>query len=373
MKFSVKTNQLRKAFTNAIKVINPKASVPVTANVHIKVDQENSRLVVTAVDTEVAVQTTVGYTSLDGPVIEEFLLAPQHLAAMLREYKGENVAIEVKDNILKCNLEKGSYQFALTPSEMFPLPTIEGELKNFTVEPETFIDNMISVGEMTADDSNRPVMESVLIEVGENGITLVASDARRLLCCGMEVSELNAQPSQLLIHKRILPILKELLVKEMNEQLTVAFNDKNVRFTLGNETLTCRMVVGKFPNYKAVIPKPGGHVAKISKAELLDTVKRLSSCADKVSNNIKLSLAENRLALEAQDLGFQVTGKESIEIAYNGEPMQIGFNGMNLISVFKTVPTKDVVVHLYDPTRAVLIKADNEDDSTIAILMPVKI
>jgi DNA polymerase-3 subunit beta len=132
-------------------------------------------------------------------------------------------------------------------------------------------------------------------------------------------------------------------------------------------------IVGKFPKYREVIPANNGNRLTAKVADLLAVVRRVSTCANKASQTIKLVLSTfGGATMEAQDLGFGCSAKEEMEdIVYNGSEMTIGFKSDLLTNLLSALGEEDVIVDMDSPRKAVLLTTNNE--SRKAILMPVAV
>ena len=138
----------------------------------------------------------------------------------------------------------------------------------------------------------------------------------------------------------------------------------------------CRLVVGKYPKYRDVIPQNNSNILKIDRAQLLNTVRRVSVCANKASNHIKLDLKPGSLEISAQDLGFSIAAYEKLQCQYDGEALTIGFKSPFIIEILSNMACGEIVMKFLDSKRAALIvPAEEEADSEkiCGIIMPIMI
>jgi DNA polymerase-3 subunit beta len=138
----------------------------------------------------------------------------------------------------------------------------------------------------------------------------------------------------------------------------------------------CRLVVGKYPKYRDVIPQNNSNILKINRTQLLNTVRRVSVCANKASNHIKLDLKPGSLEISAQDLGFSIAAYEKMTCQYDGEPLTIGFKSPFIIEILSNMNCGEIVMKFLDSKRAALVvPAEEEADSEkiCGIIMPIMI
>jgi len=60
------------------------------------------------------------------------------------------------------------------------------------------------------------------------------------------------------------------LAANVDGDVTVQYTDTNAHFTLGDATLVCRLIDGKYPNYEAVIPKENPNKLVINRTQFLN-------------------------------------------------------------------------------------------------------
>lgn len=140
--------------------------------------------------------------------------------------------------------------------------------------------------------------------------------------------------------------------------------------------MVCRLIVGKYPKYRDVIPQNNSSVLKIDRAMFLNTVRRVAVCANKASNHIKLDLKPGQMEITAQDLGFAIAAYEKINCDYSGDELTIGFKSTFLTEILANMSCETVVMKFADARRAALIIPSEEDDESgkiCGILMPIMV
>ena len=226
----------------------------------------------------------------------------------------------------------------------------------------------------TADDEMRPAMNGIFFDMDTAGTTLVASDSHKLVCYTTTAAQVGAK-SSFILHKKPAGVLKSIIDKVEGE-VHVAYDASNVVFSFGDTMMVCRLIVGKFPDYRRVIPQNNSNVLRIDRARLLDTVRRVAVCANKASNHIKFDLRQDQLEITAQDLGFALAAYEKLDCEYSGEDLSIGFKSSFLIEMLSNMSCGSLVIKFADAYRAALIvPADGEEESgkLCGILMPIKV
>ena len=160
------------------------------------------------------------------------------------------------------------------------------------------------------------------------------------------------------------------------DNVVIEFDGSSAQFSFGGTTMICRLVVGKYPKYRDVIPQNNANVLKIDRTLLLNTVRRVAVCSNKASNHIKFTLKEGQLEVSAQDLGFALAAYEKIACDYAGDELTIGFKSTFLTEILSNMGCNGVVIKFADARRAALIlpaEEEAESEKICGILMPIMI
>ena len=225
----------------------------------------------------------------------------------------------------------------------------------------------------TADDELRPVMNGIFIDLTPSQYIFVATDAHKLVKYTVDTE--GGPKASFILPKKPANLLRTILLKE-DDTVKVAFDAKNVKFTLKNSTLMCRLIEGNYPNYNGVIPANNPNKLIVDRVELLNAIKRVAVCSNQATNLIKFDIADNRINLTAQDLDFSYSANESLSCSYEGSPVVIGFKSTFLVEILSNLETPSVVIELADSTRSGVFKPlydDVQASNTLMILMPMLI
>ena len=211
-------------------------------------------------------------------------------------------------------------------------------------------------------------MNGIFFDLNEEQITMVATDAHRLVRYSNQGVK-GSQAVSFILPKKPAQLLRQVLQKEA-EDVAVTFGQKNAKFVFGATTIVCRQIEGRFPNYNAVIPKSNENVVVADRQTLINACKRVAVFANTGTSLLKLALSENSIKISAQDIDFSTSAEETIACAYEGMPMSIGFKAPFLIEILSNIASQDVVLRLADPARAGLIlPSENEDGQDLLVLL----
>ncbi|PKQ65180.1 DNA polymerase III subunit beta [Labilibaculum filiforme] len=374
MKFVVSSTELLSHLQAISRVISSKNTLPILDNFLFEL--KNDQLVATASDLESTLITTI---PLETSVGEGVIAFPAKiLTDTLKEFPEQPLTfdIDLTSLAVKITSENGVFSIVGQNGEDFPkLPVKqEANLVNISVEGAVLLTGINKTLFATADDELRPVMNGIFVELGNNDLTFVASDAHKLVRY-KRLDGKSEVESSFILPKKPASLLRNILPKETNP-VRVEFDEKNAFFTLSNYKLICRLVEGNYPSYNSVIPKTNPNKLTIDRLELYNTLRRVSVFSNPASNLIKFELKANELVVSAQDIDFSISARERLQCQYEGQELEIGFKSVFLLEILSNISSSNVMVELSDPTRAGIFLPydnDNADEDVLMLLMPMMI
>ena len=374
MKFVVSSIELLSHLQTVNRVISNKNTLPILDNFLFSL--KGNDLTITASDLETTLITSI---SLDVVSEEGDIAVPAKiLIDTLKNTPEQPLTFEVNPDNRQITIqsENGKYTIVGQNGEDFPsMPKIKEESKNsLNIESDAFLTGIEKTIFATADDELRPVMNGILFEQGEDGVTFVASDAHKLVRY-RRTDITAAAKSSFILPKKPSSLLRTILPKD-DQPVNVEFDSQNVFFVLPNYKMVCRLVEGNYPAYNSVIPTNNQNKITIDRLAFLSALKRVSVYSNQASNLIKLSIDSDQMTVSAQDLDFSIAAKEHLSCQYDGAAMEIGFKSLFLIEILTNLSSSDVVLELSDPTRAGLIlpaEKENPNEDILMLLMPMMV
>lgn len=339
---------------------------------------KDGRLEITASDQEVTLRTTIDVenSTQDG----RMAVPAKQMMELLKSLPDQPVTIrtdnpEAKEGSFKCNWSNGNSSLPYFSADDYPeIPAVgEGALEA-AFPAGSLAQAISSTIYATAEDEMRPAMNGIFFDIDVDSTTLVATDSHKLVC--YTLPEVKAgEKCSFILFKRYAAVLRSSLDRSEGDVL-VRFDGKMAVFTTGNTMMVCRLIVGKFPDYRRVIPQNNANVLCIDRAMLLDTTRRIAVCANKASNHVKLTLSPNELVVTAEDTGFALAAYEKLDCSYNGDNLSIGFKSPFLVDMLSNMNCTSIVMKFADSYRAALVVPAPEEEESgriCCILMPIKV
>ncbi|HKK61544.1 MAG TPA: DNA polymerase III subunit beta, partial [Bacteroidales bacterium] len=297
MKFVVSSMELLGHLQNVSRVISNKNTLPILDNFLFSL--EDGLLEITASDLESTLITSIQLENSDGS--GEIAIPARLLTDTLKEFAEIPLTFEIDTNSMNVIIQSESGKFTImgqNGAEFPQLPQIKEEQKQeIEIDGEVLLSGIGKSLFATADDELRPVMNGVFLELNEDDITFVASDAHKLVRY-KRTDVKSASASSFILPKKPSGLLKNILPKEEN-MVRLEFDDKNAVFTLTNYKMVCRLVEGNYPSYNSVIPSDNPFRMTIDRVEFYNALRRVSVFSNQASNLVKIGLTGNQLTISA--------------------------------------------------------------------------
>lgn len=372
MEFNVSSADLLKGLADVSKAIPAKTTLPILENFLFEL--EGDRLRVTASDTELTLRTSIEVQNAG----ENFNMAvpSRQMMDLLKTLPDQPITIKTtSDGSFECIWSNGNSTLPYFPAIDFPDINGANEIATTATFPAAVLSEGIGYTSFaTADEEMRPVMNGIFFDLDTDVSTMVATDAQKLIAYTTKEAKVD-QKSSFILHKKAANVLRTAIDKR-DDDILLKFDSNTVEFRFGDSIMICRLIVGKFPDYKRVIPQNNSNILKIDRLQLRNAVRRVSVCANRASNHIKFELRPGQLEITAQDLGFALAAYEKISCEYNGDELSIGFKSPHILDMLGNMQSSSVVMKFADARRAALIVPSEEEEESgkiCGIMMPIVI
>jgi DNA polymerase-3 subunit beta len=201
-------------------------------------------------------------------------------------------------------------------------------------------------------------------------MTMVATDSYRLAVKRTELEADLGGELEANIPARALRELSRILSAEGAEEAAISLLTNQAVFEAGSITLTTRLIEGQFPNFRQLLPESYEHDVRLVRPDFLDVVRRVSQLAQR-NAPLRLSFTSGELtvAAETPDVG---DATETMPAAFEGEPLEIGFNPEFLREGIESVEGDEILLRLISPLRPGLLQPVEGDDFRY-LVMPIRL
>jgi DNA polymerase-3 subunit beta len=345
------------------RAVSTRTSIQILSGILLEAAGGELRLAAT--DMELSLRAAVpARVEGDGAVV----LPGRTLVDIARLLPGEDVTIEHRaaESVVHVASGSASYTLHTYNAEDFPrLPEV-GDAQTFSVDREALLETIARVARAASRDEARPVLTGVLVQFTGDKLVMAATDSYRL---AVKETPLTSPAPELeaIVPSRALQELSR--VAGDGEEIAVGVQENQVLFSVGGVWLTTRRIDGQFPNYRQLLPETFEHELTVARGELLDVVRRAAVMIQRATP-LQLRFADGEVTVVARthEVG---ESKESMPVAYNGEPLEIGFNAEFLREGLESVEGDDVRLKLISPLRPTVLTDEGEDFTYL--VMPIRL
>jgi len=371
MKFIVKRDILLKSLTFVQGVVEKKNTLPILSNVLIQLKDKKLSLVATDLDiifydeiSEVDV-ITEGSTTTSATILYDILRKINSNSELSFDLKSEN----------KLSLKSANSDFNLLclPTDNFPTFSDEFEGFEIDINNKNFLKLLNKTKISISNDDTRHYLNGIYLHITEahnrNFLTGVATDSHRLSSSSLEIGKIENFSSLILPRKTVFQLCS--LLAETDEKLSMQTSENKIKFTIGKMKLITKVIDGKFPDYKKVVPSNNSKTLTVSSKDFINSIERVTSVSLDRKEGVKLVINKDNIQLSVNSANSG-EGNEKIQANFNSETINISFNSKYLIDIAAEVEDKNLKIHLKDSVSPVLIE-DNSDKNSYYVIMPMKI
>ncbi len=281
--------------------------------------------------------------------------------------------INSSDNSVEISSNTGKYKIGGEKADEYPKEPQPNDATSFNLPSGALAQAINKTLFATSTDTLRPAMTGVFFELATDNITFVATDAHRLV--KLTRTDINCpEAGGIIVPRKPLQQLRNIIPSD-NSTLDISYNATHLFVRTPRVRLSCRLIEGKFPPYKAVIPADNPFSLVIDRQDLISCLRRVSIFANKSTSQVVFDIVGNTVSISAQDIDFSYEGKEQLNCQYTGDDMKIAFNAKLLIEMLGNMDGEEVKLELSLPSRAGIYrpveKTENED--LLMLLMPLMV
>ena len=371
MKCTIERAALLKSLGHVQSVVERRNTIPILSNVRIEAGDGRLSLNATDMDLDIVDQVpaevaTPGATTAPALTLYEIVR---------KLPDGSDIEFESADDG-EMTLRSGRSRFTLTclPTDDFPVMS-GGDMGHSFSVPAAEIRGLVDRTRFAiSTEETRYYLNGIYLHAADRDGTpvlrAVATDGHRLASVeGPLPSGADGMPGIIVPRKTVGELRK--LIEETTDDIAVELSETKIRFTFEGVILTSKLIDGTFPDYERVIPEGNDKVLVVDCKSFADAVDRVSAISTEKSRAIKLALNSGTLVLSASspDSG---TATEELEVAYEGDEIEIGFNSRYLLDITHQIEGDSARFTLAD-AAAPTILSETDDASALYVLMPMRV
>jgi DNA polymerase-3 subunit beta len=362
MKLQVTQENLNRALNTVAKVANSRNQLPILANVLIKTSE--NRLSISATNLDIAITQFIGAkVSTEGSITVPARLMQDFISSL----PSGTISLDLKET--KLHIKTDQYQSVVNGilADDFPvMPAIQNGTK-WEVPTSSLKKALQQVVFAASNDESRPVLTGVLLHTVDGELCAAATDSYRL---AEKVISKNKQDVNLLIPATAMHDLLRIL-GDTNEPVRITHNEQQVLFEVGDIELITRLVDGKYPDYRKLIPKEFSSSVMVKRSEFVNVTKVSSLFARESAGSVTIHLDEETQTLSIHSIASQLgenTSSANGKVTGNGD---ITLNSRYLMDGLQALGSDEVFFGFNGKLEPTILK-DPKNGDYVHIVMPLK-
>jgi DNA polymerase-3 subunit beta len=366
MKIVTDRENLLEPLQKIAAVVERRQTLPILANILINAGSNGIQM--TATDLEVELKTKAS-ANCEGEV--DFTVPARKILDITKALP-EGAIINIEINGDKAKLQSGRSRFSLSVLPAQDYPVIEPTPSNIalTVNEGLFKRLIEKTQFAMAQQDVRYYLNGMLLELANGDIRTVATDGHRLaLSQSNDVVSKEINIQVILPRKAVIELGR--LLSDRDEEIKIELSNSYIKIMLENSVFTSKLIDGRFPEYQRVMPSGSDKEVEANKGNLRQSLNRASILSNEKYRGIRFSLQPNLLQLQAHN-PEQEEAEEELEVQYQGDELNIGFNVGYLIDAISVIEEDEVIIELKDTNSSALMYGKGNDESKY-VIMPMRI
>ncbi len=366
MKFIVEREQLLKPLQQVSSPLGGRPTLPILGNLLLQVTEGS--LLLTGTDLEMEM---VARVALAKPHEPGATTVPARKFFDICRGLPESAELTIMLDGDRLLIRSGRSRFSLStlPATDFPnLDDWQSEVE-FTLAQATLKRLIESTQFSMAHQDVRYYLNGMLFETEGEELRTVATDGHRLAVCAMPVGQPLPSHSVIVPRKGVMELVRMLDGGETPVQLQIGSN--NIRASVGDYIFTSKLVDGRFPDYRRVLPKNPDKTLEAGCDVLKQAFARAAILSNEKFRGVRLYLSSNQLKITANN-PEQEEAEEILDVVYQGTEMEIGFNVSYVLDVLNALKCEDVRLLLTDGVSSVQIE-DGASQAAAYVVMPMRL
>lgn len=355
-------------------IVERRHTLPILSNVLLNKDGTLVSFCSTDIEMQIKTQSEMGA----GQEPFATTVAARKLLDILRALP-EQPEITVSYTNKKLTLAQGKSKFSLQTlaAEEFPTVSPAAQYPAKVVLGQKSLKHLLHLVHFAmAQQDIRYYLNGLLLVIDQDSLKAVATDGHRLAYCAVKASDagvqiqLNGDRQEVIIPRKAVIELQRLL-NDSDAPVNIEFAPNQARFSFDQIELLSKLIEGKFPDYQRVIPAGHSKIVTTEREILLGALQRAAILTTDKFKGVRLTLSPGTLRVSSTN-AEQEEASEDLEVGYQGEPVDIGFNVQYLLDVLSNLKSKTVALALQDPNASALITTPDDPEFKY-VVMPMRI
>ena len=371
MKLTIERAALLKSLGHVQSVVERRNTIPILSNVKIDAGDASVRLNATDMDLDIVEAATADVSTPGSTTVSAHTL--YDIVRKLPD--GAQIDIDAAgDGQVVLSAGRSRFTLASLPTDEFPVLS-GGELPHqFTLSAAELRGLVDRTRFAISTEETRYYLNGIYLHKAESDGTAllraVATDGHRLASVEVPLPAGAEEVPGVIVPRKAVAELRK-LIDESGDEVAVSMSESKIRFAFDDAVLTSKLIDGTFPDYQRVIPAGNDKVMEVECKSFADAVDRVSAISSEKSRAIKLALSGGTLVLSASSPEHG-SATEEIEVAFDGDELEIGFNSAYLLDVTRQIEGEMARFTMADAASPTVMQ-ETDDTSALYVLMPMRV
>ena len=373
MKFTIKREVLLEALSKVSKAISTKNLIPVLAG--IKFELKKKKLVLTASDNDITIQTVIESNNDEEFKIENegsIIIQGKYILDIVRKLQDEYINLEVIDELkIVIFTENSEFNLNGISESEYPNIGLEESKKKIDIKVKTLKDIVYQTAFASSNEESKPVLTGINFNIAGNVLECNSTDSYRLARKVISLDKNSDENYNIVIPSHNLIEFTKILGDDEDIVELHIFNNK-ILFKNGNLKFESRLINGTYPNTSNLLPEESILTIHTNLNEFYNVIDRVSILSsDKEKNVVTLETEGDTLILKSSSLEIGRV-EERMKISKNNEEnIKISFSARYMMDALKSFSTENVDLHFVGEIKPILIKS-SEDESLTQLVLPIR-
>lgn len=366
MRFSLQREVLLKPLAQVVNVVERRHTLPVLANLLVRV--KSGQLSLTGTDLEVEM---VARTAVEDAQDGEITIPARKLFDIVRALPdGSRVTVSQSGDKVTVQAGRSRFSLATLPANDFPSLDEVDATEQVTVAEAALKELLERTAFAMAQQDVRYYLNGLLFDLRDDTLRCVATDGHRLALCETSLGEEHGGKRQIIVPRKGVQELQRLL-EGGDRQIELELGKGHIRVKRDDVTFTSKLIDGKFPDYEAVIPIGADREVKIDREALRASLQRASILSNEKYRGVRVEISPNLIKISAHN-PEQEEAQEEVEAETHVDSLAIGFNVTYLLEALGALRDEFVVIQLRDANSSALVRGAGSQHAR-HVVMPLRL
>ena len=374
MKLTIKKDLLLEGLNKVSRAISSKNLIPVLAG--IKFDLKKDKLILTASDNDITIETVVEAKDKDDFKVEEegsIIIQGKYILEIVRKIPDKYINIDVVDDLkIIIYTDNSEYDLNGISENEYPTINLEESKKKIEINSKVFRDTINQTAFATSNEETKPILTGINFKVTGNVLECNSTDSYRLARKVITLDKASTENYNIVIPSHNVLEFTRIMDEDNDAIVEMHIFNSKVLFKYKNVLFQSRLISGTYPNTSNLLPDSSYMVITASINDLYNVIDRASILtSDKDKNTVTLETQGNTLIIRSSSLEIgRVEEKMNITKSVEDD-IKISFSARYMMEALKAFSTDTVEINYVGEIKPIILKSP-DDDTLTQLVLPIR-